>query len=142
MGEHSASRRYGRLDDTRLAALVRKGDTRAFEVLYDRHHAPLLAFCRHMLGSLQEGEDALQQTFIRAHRALSDRPPPDAVRPWLFTIARNRCRTSPIFRARAGWRGLGPRLWCRSGGVERCLCVGSLWQLWSDWCGASVRSGG
>jgi DNA-directed RNA polymerase specialized sigma24 family protein len=101
MGEHSASRRYGRLDDTRLAALVRKGDTRAFEVLYDRHHAPLLAFCRHMLGSLQEGEDALQQTFIRAHRALSDRPPPDAVRPWLFTIARNRCRTSRAGRVSA-----------------------------------------
>jgi RNA polymerase sigma factor (sigma-70 family) len=93
MGERSASRRYGRLDDTRLAALVRKGDTGAFEALYDRHHAPLLAFCRHMLGSLQEAEDALQQTFMRAHRALCDRPPPDAVRPWLFTIARNRCHT-------------------------------------------------
>ena len=84
---------------TRLAALVREGDTRAFEALYDRHHAPLLAFCRHMLGSLQDGEDALQQTFLRAHRALSDRPPPDAVRPWLFAIARNRCRTLLAARA-------------------------------------------
>ena len=93
MGERSTSCRYGRLDDAPLAALVRKGDARAFEVLYDRHHAPLLAFCRHMLGSLEDGEDALQQTFLRAHRALSDRPPPDAVRPWLFAIARNRCRT-------------------------------------------------
>jgi RNA polymerase sigma factor (sigma-70 family) len=93
MSERSASRRYGRLDDARLAALVRQGDTRAFEVLYDRHHAALLSFCRHMLGNLQDGEDALQQTFLRAHRALSDGPPPDAMRPWLFAIARNRCRT-------------------------------------------------
>ena len=93
MSERSASRRYGRLDDARLAALVRQGDQRAFEVLYERHHAALLSFCRHMLGSLQDGEDALQQTFLRAHRALSDGPPPDAMRPWLFAIARNRCRT-------------------------------------------------
>ena len=93
MGERAASGRYGRLDDTRLAALVRKGDQGAFEALYDRHHAPLLAFCRHMLGSHQDGEDVLQQTFLRAHRALTDRPAPDAMRPWLFAIARNRCLT-------------------------------------------------
>ena len=74
MGERSASGRYGRLDDTRLAALVRKGDMGAFEALYDRHHAPLLAFCRHMCGSHQDGEDVLQQTFLRAHRALERSP--------------------------------------------------------------------
>jgi RNA polymerase sigma factor (sigma-70 family) len=93
MGERSAERRYGRLDDARLAALVRKGDAGAFEAIYERHHAPLLAFCRHMLGNLHDGEDVLQQTFLRAHRALRDRPAPDAMRPWLFAIARNRCLT-------------------------------------------------
>src|SRR5215218_9859815 len=82
-----------RLDDRRLAELVRQGDAAAFELLYDRHHAALLAFCRHMLGSREDGEDALQQTFVRAHRALSAGPPPDAPRSWLFAIARNRCRT-------------------------------------------------
>ena len=46
-----------------------------------------------MRGSHQDGEDVLQQTFLRAHRALSDRPAPDAMRPWLFAIARNRCLT-------------------------------------------------
>jgi RNA polymerase sigma factor (sigma-70 family) len=69
------------------------GDARAFEELYDRHHASLLAFCRHMVGNREDGEDALQQTFLRAHRALASGPAPDAVRPWLFAIARNRCRT-------------------------------------------------
>ena len=101
MGQRAASRRYDRLDDTRLAALMRKGDAGAFEVLYDRHHGPLLAFCRHMLGSHQDGEDALQQTFLRAHRALSSRPAPDAMRPWLFAIARNRCRTMLAARREA-----------------------------------------
>jgi RNA polymerase sigma factor (sigma-70 family) len=87
------SRRLQRLDDDRLAALVRAGDDAAFEALYDRHQPSLLAFCRHMVGNREDGEDALQQTFLRAHRALTERRPPDAVRPWLFAIARNRCRT-------------------------------------------------
>jgi len=82
-----------RLDDVRLATLVGRGDAAAFEALYDRHHASLLAFCRHMLGNREDGEDALQQTFLRAHRALSKGRPPAAVRAWLFAIARNRCLT-------------------------------------------------
>jgi RNA polymerase sigma factor (sigma-70 family) len=85
--------RLGRLSDDRLASLAASGDERPFEVLYDRHHAALLGFCRHMLGSREEGEDALQQTFLRAHRALLLHGPPEDVRPWLFTIARNRCRS-------------------------------------------------
>ena len=81
------------IDDERLATLVARGDESAFAALYDRHHAPLLAFCRHMVGSREDGEDALQQTFLRAHRALLAGRVPDTVRPWLFAIARNRCRT-------------------------------------------------
>jgi RNA polymerase sigma factor (sigma-70 family) len=89
----SGSRRFRRLDDQRLATLVAQGDAAAFEALYDRHHAPLLAFCRHMLGNREDAEDALQQAFLRAHRALCAGSVPDALRPWLYAIARNRCRT-------------------------------------------------
>ncbi|HET8951933.1 MAG TPA: RNA polymerase sigma factor [Solirubrobacteraceae bacterium] len=85
--------RAGRLDDGRLAALAASGDERAFEVIYDRHHRALLGFCRHMLGAQDEGEDALQQTFLRAHRSLLAQGAPDELRPWLFAIARNRCLT-------------------------------------------------
>ena len=85
--------RYRRMDDERLAGLVGAGDASAFETLYDRHHAPLLAFCRHMLGNRDDGEDALQQAFLRAHQALAGGRAPDRVRPWLFAIARNRCLT-------------------------------------------------
>ncbi len=81
------------LSDARLAQLAAGGDERAFEVLYDRHHRALLGFCRHMVGSPHEAEDALQQTFLRAHRALVTHGAPDDPRAWLFTIARNRCRT-------------------------------------------------
>ena len=88
-----AASRLRKLDDQRLAALVHQGDESAFEELYDRYRASLLAFCRHTLRDREDGEDALQQTFLRAHRALCKRRPPDAVRPWLFAIARNRCFT-------------------------------------------------
>jgi RNA polymerase sigma factor (sigma-70 family) len=102
LGHRAGSRRLVELDDERLAALVRSGDEAAFAVLYDRHHASLLAFCRHMLGNREDGEDALQQAFVRAHRALRAGRPPDAVRPWLFAIARNRCRTMLAARRDAG----------------------------------------
>jgi RNA polymerase sigma factor (sigma-70 family) len=84
--------------DTRIAAtdalLVRRmrvGDERSFEAIFKRHHAPLLSYCRHMLASRDEAEDALQQTFIRAHRALLGDSPPRELRPWLYAIARNCC---------------------------------------------------
>ena len=74
------------------------GDERAFELLYERHHRPLLSFCRHMLGNQEEGEDALQQTFMRALRALRAGQRPDHTRGWLYAIARNCCRDLLVAR--------------------------------------------
>jgi hypothetical protein len=39
MSQFRAHGSLGRLDDVRLATLVRGGDAAAFEALYDRHHA-------------------------------------------------------------------------------------------------------
>jgi RNA polymerase sigma factor (sigma-70 family) len=77
--------------DKRLVALVRAGETVGFEALYDRHARKLLSFCRHMLGSQQDGEDALQRTFASAYRALLVDEREIELRPWLFAIARNEC---------------------------------------------------
>ncbi len=77
--------------DRRLAAFVRGGSEPAFEVLFERHGPAILAFCRQILGSHEEAEDAVQQTFASAHRALVDEDRPIDVKPWLYTIARNRC---------------------------------------------------
>jgi RNA polymerase sigma factor (sigma-70 family) len=77
---------YGSL---RLSA--RERDERSFEAMFKRHYAPLLSYCRHMLGDRDEAEDALQQAFIRAHRAMFDGTKPREVRPWLYAIARNCC---------------------------------------------------
>jgi RNA polymerase sigma factor (sigma-70 family) len=78
-------------DDERLVAEVRGGNRGAFEVLYDRHHAGILAFCRHMLGSREEAEDVVQQTFAAAYQALLGDDRDIALKAWLYAIARNRC---------------------------------------------------
>ena len=44
-----------------------------------------------MLGNQDEGEDALQQAFIKAHQALLSGTAPRELRPWLYAIARNCC---------------------------------------------------
>jgi RNA polymerase sigma factor (sigma-70 family) len=77
--------------DERLVALIRAGHDRAFEVLFDRYHARLLAFCRHMLGSSEDAEDVLQEVFANAHAAMLADARHINVRPWLYRIARNRC---------------------------------------------------
>jgi RNA polymerase sigma factor (sigma-70 family) len=79
--------------DEQLVAAVRAGRTEAFEALYDRFHAQILAFCTHVLGSPEEGEDATQHVFVDAYRALRASRARIDLRPWLYAIARNRCRS-------------------------------------------------
>jgi RNA polymerase sigma factor (sigma-70 family) len=84
--------------DERLVAMVREGDASAFEALYDRYHARILAFCRHMLASREDAEDATQHTFVAAYRELLRSEREIELRPWLYAIARNRCIS--VLRAR------------------------------------------
>ena len=79
--------------DDRLVDGVRGGSEAAFEALFDRYHRGVLGFCRHMLGSVEEAEDAVQHTFLSAYRELAGSDKAVVLRPWLYTIARNRCLT-------------------------------------------------
>ena len=84
--------------DERLVDVLRGGSEAAFEVIYARHHRGVLSFCRHMLGSVEEAEDAVQHTFMAAYRDLLRSSKPIRLRPWLYAIARNRCLS--VLRAR------------------------------------------
>src|SRR3954447_4136321 len=77
--------------DERLVALIRERNPFAFDVLFERYHSRLLAFCRHMLRSTEDAEDVLQEVFVKAHAAMLADEPPINARPWLYRIARNRC---------------------------------------------------
>jgi RNA polymerase sigma factor (sigma-70 family) len=93
-----------RAGDAALVRAMQAGDEEAFAAIFKRHHAPLLAYCRHMLGNHDEGEDALQQAFIKAHQALLGGTAPRELRPWLYAIARNCCLST--IAARRGWVGI------------------------------------
>ena len=93
LGAPRSAARLRLASDERLVEHVRAGSEIAFEALYDRHHGGILGFCRHMLGSVEEAEDALQHTFMAAYRHLSGSEKQVQLRAWLYTIARNRCYT-------------------------------------------------
>jgi RNA polymerase sigma-70 factor (ECF subfamily) len=76
------------------AALLRDaqvGDPAALERLIGRHKRPLFALCYGMLGHAEDAEDAVQETFLRALRALPCFRGEATVRTWLFRIALNLC---------------------------------------------------
>jgi RNA polymerase sigma-70 factor (ECF subfamily) len=77
------------------AALLRAGragDREALERLVALHHRTLLALCHTLLGHAEDAEDAVQETFLRALRALPGFRGDATVRTWLCRIAVNVCR--------------------------------------------------
>ncbi|MEH6809810.1 MAG: sigma-70 family RNA polymerase sigma factor [Hyphomonas oceanitis] len=59
--------------------------------LYHLHHPELLRFSRSRIGNAEDAEDLVQEAFISASRAYSDKPV-EELRPLLFTILRNLTR--------------------------------------------------
>jgi RNA polymerase sigma factor (sigma-70 family) len=90
IGLHGRSPLLRLQSDERLIALLRRGNTGAFEVLVSRYESRLLAFCRHMLRSREDAEDVLQEVMTAAFNAIVADDRPINVRPWLYRIARNR----------------------------------------------------
>ncbi len=76
--------------DERLVELTRRGNQAAYEVLVSRYNSRLVAFTRHMLGSKEDAEDVVQETFAAAYSAMCADERAINVRPWLYRIARNR----------------------------------------------------
>ena len=74
-----------------LIARARAGDGDAFRALTEPHRRELQVHCYRMLGSLQDAEDALQDTLLSAWRGLEGFEGRASMRTWLYRIATNRC---------------------------------------------------
>ena len=80
--------------DTEATVLaIQAGDEVAFASLVERHRRELQVHCYRMLGSLDDAEDLVQETFLRAwrKRATFTWHGPSSFRAWLYRIATNAC---------------------------------------------------
>ena len=76
-----------------LIARARRGDVAAFEELVRRYQEIAFRVAYAITGSADEAEDAAQEGFVRAYRALHRLRAGAPLRPWLLTIVANAART-------------------------------------------------
>lgn len=74
-----------------LLSLAQSGDRRAFAGLVRLHHGRLVACAHQLLGSSAEVDDAVQESFIRAWRALPRFDGRARLSTWLYRICVNVC---------------------------------------------------
>jgi len=73
-----------------LVSRAFNGDQEAFEVLVSRYQQSLFGLIYHYVGEYHEAEDVLQQVWLQLYLSLATLHPNAQVKPWLFTVARNR----------------------------------------------------
>jgi len=79
------------METSDLIARAGAGDHNAFRDLVEVHSHELQVHCYRILGSLQDAEDALQETLVSAWRNLGEFGQRSSLRTWLYQIATNRC---------------------------------------------------
>lgn len=77
--------------DERMANAAKSGDRSAREAVVELYRPMVLSHARRMLRSPEDVEDAVQETFVKAFRALGSFDPTRPLGPWLMRICTNCC---------------------------------------------------
>jgi RNA polymerase sigma-70 factor (ECF subfamily) len=80
-----------RAEENAAAAAARAGDEGAFAGLARRYRYELQLHCYRMLGSYDDSEDMVHETFLRAWRRRETYQPASAFRTWLYRVATGAC---------------------------------------------------
>jgi RNA polymerase sigma factor (sigma-70 family) len=93
-------------DEDGLVERARRGDTAAYEELVHRYQGIAFRTAYVVAGSAADAEDAAQEAFVKAYRALGRFRPGAPFRPWLLQIVANEARN----RRRSAGRRVGLEL--------------------------------
>ena len=78
-----------KVDDIELIRAFKKGNSKAFEQLFHKHHKRLYGFLINLLHSKEDAEEIVQETFIKIWERRDDYIEGYSFDSFLFTIARN-----------------------------------------------------
>ncbi|MEJ2167775.1 MAG: sigma-70 family RNA polymerase sigma factor [Desulfobacterales bacterium] len=79
------------IGDSELIARFKTGNPSAFEAVVLRYQDRIYNLCRYMLRDPRDAQDAAQDVFLKAYRALKDLRPDSSLYTWLYRIAVNTC---------------------------------------------------
>lgn len=81
------------VEDVELLPLIQRGDSRAFQIIYNRHFKAVAWIALRFLGSRELSEDAVQAPFIVLwEKSKGIELVGSSLMPWLATVCRLQCR--------------------------------------------------
>jgi RNA polymerase sigma-70 factor, ECF subfamily len=88
--------------ESHLIVRAAEGDEVAFELLSDMYRPVLMSLALRMLRNADDAHDAVQDTLVKAYRAIKDFDPERPLKPWLCRICQNCCVDAVRLRRRDG----------------------------------------
>lgn len=111
------------MTDEALVARAVEGDVDAYAALAERYYGSCARIARRMLRNDADAEDVVQETLLRAFRAIGRFERGREFRVWLFTILVNQCRTAATSRKRRELRFSDDEAALASAADERPIAI-------------------